>query len=202
MLIISNSAQDGQFYAEKKSFDIYCCHFRRPLPGMEIAPFSWVLVVSLLTAVFLLPFFFQKPYMFLLYNIGAFAIEIGLASLYIKKKREKIRQEGTKYVLNDMNADELKALKKGIMRGSVIYTSLYYHFYYGLVFTLGAMAVVILSSGKELSIGIGCALFAIELWAFQRYFAQGKYQKKVLDEIAFRLNQCTDEEEGAGRTAR
>lgn len=182
MFLVSNPKKSGQYYYDKRTGVLFRCHFRRPAPGKEIVPFSWVLLISTFAFIFLLPHFFTYPYASILLNVGSFALELCLVYFYMKRKRMQIEKEGTAYVLRNLNKEELKSLKNDFLRGIVIYSGLFYTFFGGMVFMIFGTAVIFFY-GKQYILSLTLFLYAIEFWGYDFYFTRKKYQKDLLNEI-------------------
>ena len=187
MFLVSNPKKSGQYYYDKRTGILYKCHFKRPVPGKEIAPFSWVLLISSLAFIILAPAYFTYQHISLLHislllNLSFFVLELCLAHFYMKRIRMQIERDGTALVLRNLNIEELKALKRDFLRGIVIYSGLYYTFFCGMVFILFLNAVIFFY-GKQYIISLTFLLYAIEFWGYDFYFTRRKYQKDVLEEI-------------------
>jgi hypothetical protein len=182
VFLVSNSKDFGQYYYDKKNGVLFNCHFKRPAPGMEIVPFSWVLLISFFAFIFLLPQFFICPYTSILLNVCSFALELCLVLFYMKKKRMQVEKEGTAYILRNLDLEELKALKRDFFRGIAIYSGLFYTFFGGMVFMIFVL-VVIFFYGKQYILSFTLLLYGIEFWGYDYYFTRKKYQKAIIKEI-------------------
>ena len=83
MFLVSNPKKSGQYYYDKRTGILYKCHFKRPVPGKEIAPFSWVLLISSLAFIILAPAYFTYQHISLLHislllNLSFFVLELCL----------------------------------------------------------------------------------------------------------------------------
>ncbi len=188
MFLISNSKETGQYYYDRKNGVLFNCHFKRPAPGMEIVPFSWILIISFFAFIFLLPHFFTYPYVSILVNVGSFALELCLVHFYLKKRGAQIKKEGTAYDLQNLYIEELKVLKNDFFRGIIIYSGLFYTFFGGMVFMIFATAAIFFY-GKKYILSLTLFLYAIEFWGYNFYFTRKKYQKDVLKEMDFLICQ-------------
>ena len=197
MFLVSNPQNSGQYYYDKRNGVLFRCHFRRPAPGKEIVPFSWILLISVFAFIILLPYFFTCPYTSLLLNVSSFTLELCLVYFYMKRKRIQIEKEGTAYILRNLNKEELKLLKIDFLRGIAIYSGLFYMFFGGIVF-MGFVGAVIFFYGKQCILSLTLLLYAIEFWGYDFYFTRRKHQKDLLNEIDFLLRRQDVDVSGGG----
>ena len=188
MFLVANSERTGQYYFDEKVGTVYLCHFWLPKPGEETAPFSWLLAICFLVSIFLLPHFFVHPFSSILFNIGSFALVVCLGGVYTRRRRKRVKREGTAYVLTELSRDELKELEKGCHHGMAIYTGLSQVYLRVLILCLIGVAIIF-SYGKQYIISIAFLLYAIELWGYDFYFTRIKHQKDYINTINTLLQQ-------------
>ena len=154
---------------------------------MAVAPFSWFLPLNLLLYFLLLPNFFTKSNISILFNAGSFAFQIGLCVFYMRKKRLQIKNEGTAYVLRELSKGQLKELKDDVLRG-ILFPGYFYAFFVSTILIV-LVIIIVLLIGKRYVISFTVLLYVIEYWGYNFYFSRKKHRSDFLKEINLMIRQ-------------